>query len=586
VGPSGAASTLTYEQLGRAVEETALGLELLGIHPDDTVGILSCNRPEWPICDFAIMALGGVSVPLHHVMPPHQIEYILRDAAVKAVIVENDAQLTKVEAAVARCPALEHVVALEPLASAEPAFSFDALRARGRARREAEPQRLARLLDALDPDAVCSIVYTSGTTGEPKGVMLHHRGFLADVIASESVLHLRNDDVFLSFLPLSHLYERVAGHWCALYRGCTIAYARDVGTVLEDLARVKPTAMVSVPRIYEKLRARVEAAAATRGPLRRRLFAWALEAGRRYHAARAAGRADAALTVAHGVAERLVFQRVRARLGGRFRFPIAGGAPLSVDTLAFFEAMGFPIIEGYGMTETHLIVTLTPAGATRHGSCGRPIPGVTVRVAGDGEILVRGDTVMRGYHGKEAETRETIDADGWLHTGDIGRLDADGFLYITDRKKHLIVTSGGKNVAPAPIENDIKLSRFIDEACVVGDRRTFVAALVVPDFAALEAWARAQGLGASDRAALAAHPAVCELIMGEIRDRQKSYAPYEQVRRCIVLAEPFSLERGEVTPSLKVRRKVVEEHFLERIEQLYAAEPADAMPRRSAARST
>ena len=565
-------SALSYAAFGEAVEEAALGFDALGVRPGDRVVILSYNRPEWPICDTAIMALGGVTVPYHHVMPPQQIEYVLRDCGARAVVVEGAAEMAKIDAVAARCPALEHVVCLEPVTStARAPVSFGDLRARGRALRVGDAGRFERHLESVEPDALCSIVYTSGTTGEPKGVMLHHRGFVAVVLASETVLGLRGDDVFLSFLPLSHLYERLAGHWCALYRGCTIAYAKDVGTVIEDLARVRPTVLVSVPRIYEKMRARVESAAAAGGPVARRVFRWALATGRRYHAASAAGHVTPGLIVEHGVAERLVFRRIRQRLGGRFRFPISGSAPLSVETLAFFEAMGFTIVEGYGMTETHLIVTLTPAGRTRPGSCGRPIPGVELRVAEDGEVLVRGDSVMSGYYLKDAATREVIDTDGWLHTGDIGHLDADGYLYITDRKKNLIVTAGGKKVAPAPIENDLRSSPHIEEVCLVGDRRKFVAAVVVPDFVSLEVWARGRGLDTSDRAALVARPEVNELIMEEIRARQAGQASYEQVKKCIVLAEPFSVERGELTPSLKVRRRVVEEHFRDRIERLYEA---------------
>jgi long-chain acyl-CoA synthetase len=564
-------SVVTYEALGRAVEEVALGLDALGIGPGDRVAILSSNRPEWPICDLAIMALGGVTIPLHHVLPPNQVEYILRDSGARAAVVEGAAEMATIDTIAGRCPALDRVVLLAPPAAGRMPVSYDEVRAAGRDRRAADPGLFEHRLDALEPDALCSIVYTSGTTGEPKGVMLHHRGFLTVVLASEPMLGLREDDVFLSFLPLSHLYERVAGHWCALYRGCTIAYARDVGTVLDDMARVRPTVMVSVPRVYEKLRGRVETAAAAAGPVARRLFRGALATGRRYQAARAAGRAGLGLTAANGVAERLVFRKIRDKLGGRFRFPISGGAPLSVDTLDFFEAMGFHIVEGYGMTETHLIITLTPAGRTRRGSCGRPIPGVEVGVAADGEVLVRGDTVMRGYHHRDDLTRETIDTEGWLHTGDIGRLDEDGYLYITDRKKNLIVTAGGKNVAPAPIENALKSSAYIEEVCLVGDRRQFIAAVVVPDFAVLDAWARDHGLDPGDRDALVASPAVNALVMAEIRARQSDSAPYERVRKCVVLAEPFTFERGEFTPSLKVRRRVVEEHFAAQIEETYAA---------------
>jgi long-chain acyl-CoA synthetase len=523
------------------------------------------------ISDLAIMALRGVTVPIHHTLPSNQIQYILRDSGARILLVENQAQLGKLEDLAASCPALERIVLIDPVATAGPSCTdYTTLVERGRMRRERESGFLARALEAVDADAPCSIVYTSGTTAEPKGVILRHRGFVTVVLSSETVLGLRSDDVFLSFLPLSHLYERLAGHWCALYRGCTIAYARDLTRVLEDLTQVRPTVMVSVPRIYEKLRSRVDERAANSGWITRRLFEWGIRTGLAYHTARLGRGAGAALAARHAVAQRIVFRQIRKRLGGRFRHPISGGAPLSADTLRFFQALGLHLVEGYGMTETHLIITLTPPGGTRPGSCGIPIPGVEVGLAADGEILVRGPTVMLGYHNKPEETRQVLDESGWLHTGDIGSFDDDGYLHITDRKKDLIVTAGGKKVAPAPIENDLRSSPLIDEVCLTGDGRKFIAALVVPNFAALERWATERRLVGLDRLALTAHPEVVERIMDEIRARQSAYAGHEQVKKCVVLAEPFSLERGELTPSLKVRRRVVQEHYREELERLYS----------------
>ena len=566
----GSYEPISYRQLVDRIEDLTHGLAALGIQPGDRVGILSYNRPEWPMADFAILALRAVTVPIYHTLPANQIAYILRDAGVKALFVENQAQADKVEEVRAGCPDLAQVISFTPVSPPGRVTSFETLLERGREHRRLDEGFFRRSVEAIDPTALCSLVYTSGTTGEPKGVMLNHRGFVRDVVSSEEIFRLLPEDVFLSFLPLSHLYERVGGHWCPLYRGCTIAYAEDVSTVARDLQIVRPTVMVSVPRVYEKLREKVLARAESGSPLARALFHQAMRDGLRYHDLKQEGRRDPWVSARYWLADRLVLRRVRQVLGGRFRFPIAGGAPLSVHTLRFFRALGLDVVEGYGMTETHLIVTLTQGGETRHGSCGRPIPGVEVRLAEDGEVLVRGETVMAGYYHKEELTRETIDAAGWLHTGDIGRFDEDGYLYITDRKKNLIITAGGKNVAPAPIENALKASAYIEEICLVGDGRKFIAAVVVPAYDEAVRWAEAQGLGTLDRPALAACPALHERVMEDIHRLQADFAGFEQVKKCRLLAEPFSVERGELTPTLKVKRRVIEERYRGEIDSLYS----------------
>jgi long-chain acyl-CoA synthetase len=561
---------ITYREMMERIRDVAHGLASAGITSGDRVGILSYNRPEWPISDLAVLALRGITVPVYHTLPPGQVAYILRDSGAVAVMVENEEQLGKIIEIREQCPALRMLVSFDSVDdSHSDTLHWADLLKRGRAHREEHRDFFDRSVESIEPGDLCSLVYTSGTTGQPKGVMLTQRGFVHDVTSSESVFGLREDDVFLSFLPLSHLYERVAGHWCPLYRGCTIVYARGIATVIDDLERARPTVMVSVPRLYEKIVAavmeRVEA-----GPrLKKRLFDWALRTGRRYHERSRVGRAGPLIAARYRAADRLVFRAIRKKLGGRFRFPIAGGAPLSSETLRFYEALGLNVVEGYGMTEAHLVVTLTPPGHSRYGSCGQPIPGVELRIAEDGEILVRGNTVMSGYYRKDELTREAIDAEGWLHTGDIGHIDADGYLYITDRKKNLLVTAGGKNVAPAPIENSLKTSRFIEDVCLIGDRRKFVSALVVPDFERLTRWARERGLPTADPRELARHSEVQDLFMEEIESRQKEFARYEQVKKCLVLEEPLSVEKGELTPSLKIRRSVVEKRFQDRIDDLY-----------------
>lgn len=568
---NGGYHAISYRELGERVETLTHGLAASGLGPGDPVAILSSNRPEWPIADFAVLALRAVSVPIHPTLPPNQIAFILRDCGAKAIFVENRSLIDKLAAVWTSCPRLERVLCFEPVeVEGRSSVTFDALLERGRLHRTANPGFFLRSVEAIDPGEICSLVYTSGTTGDAKGVMLHHRGFVHGVVQSEAVFRLRPDDVFLSFLPLSHLFERLAGHWCPLYRGAAVAYAESVGTLARDLQAVRPTVMVSVPRVFEKLRSSVQRKVEESSPMRRRLFAWAFRVGLEHQQARLEGRRDPWLAARHRLADRLVLRRIRGVLGGRFRFPISGGAPLSTDTLRFFGGLGIDVVEGYGMTETHLVVTLTPPGRTRIGSCGRPLAGLEVRIADDGEVLVRGESVMAGYHGRDDLTRDAIDRDGWLHTGDIGRLDSDDYLYITDRKKNLIVTAGGKNVAPAPIENEIRTSPFIDDVCLVGDRRKFISAAVVPVWDAVTRWAEERGLGGLGHEELGRHPLLGELMMEEIRRRQAAYAEFEKVRKCIVLCEPLSVERGELTPTLKMKRKVIEDRFRKEIDRLYA----------------
>ncbi len=557
---------ITYAQMGEQIEQLALALMAHGIGKQDRVAILSDNLPEWPITDFAVFGLRGVVVPIYPTLPANQIAYILKDAGVKAIFVENALQYDKIMSVKEKLPALESVFSYEPLAGVT---CFVDLLEEGKRLSAQNAKAFTRSMQAIDPEAVCSLVYTSGTTGEPKGVMLCHRGFVNDIVHSESVLGLRSDDVFLSFLPLSHLYERLAGHWCAMYKGATIHYARGIDTVIEDVSFARPTIMVSVPRLYEKIANAMQEKAEQGSALSRNIFYWAIGTGLEYHEQKRKGDVSKWLERRYKLAEKLVFNKVKAKLGGRFRHPIAGGAPLSVETLKIFEAIGLPIIEGYGMTETHLIITLTPPGQVHYGSCGKPIPKVQVKIAEDGEVLVKGPTVMKGYYNKPEMTREVIDKDGWLHTGDIGYLDEENYLFLTDRKKNIIVTSGGKNVAPAPIEHKLKTSKFIDEVCLVGNHRKFISALIVPSYEMLHIWAKNQGLQIDDDGSLLNHIDVHRLIQSEIDRLQEEFARYEKVKKFILLPEPFSIEKGELTPSLKIKRSTIEKHFKDLIDSLY-----------------
>jgi len=561
---------ISYHEMGETIRKLTHGMAAIGLQPDDRIAILSYNRPEWPISDFAIFALQGIVVPIYHTLPPNQIAYILKDAGVRAIFVEDQSQFEKINQIKAECRDLEFIFPFQEInTSGEKIISFSELLSSGEKHQQKNPDFFFNSMNSINPEETCSLVYTSGTTGEPKGVMLHHKGFVTDIVNSEAVFGLYPEDVFLSFLPLSHLYERLGGHWCPLYRGCTIAYADDINTVVDDIQLVRPTVMVSVPRLYEKISRAVLEQVEESSPVKQKLFFWALKTGRKYHDRKYENRLDGVTAFQYQLADKIVFQKIKQKLGGRFRFPISGGAPLSTDTLKFFEAMGLQIVEGYGMTETHLIITLTPPGKTKYGSCGKPIPGVQVKIADDGEILVHGDTVMKGYYNKPELTREVIDPDGWLHTGDIGYIDEDNYLFITDRKKNIIVTAGGKNVAPAPIEHTLKLSRYIDDVCLIGNHRKFISAIIIPNYENLYKWTEARGIPIKNEEELVNHPAVNEMMAAEIERLQSNFARFEKVKKFILLSQPLTVENGELTPSLKIKRNVVEEKFKNQIDALY-----------------
>ncbi len=562
---------ITYREFGEKMRLLCYGLHAAGLNPGDRIAILSYNRPEWPMCDFAIFSLKAITVPVYHTLPPNQIKYILQDAGVRAIFVENQVQLNKIISILPECPDLTFVIPMDDIASdSEKIIAWPDLMTRGEKERKKNSDFFDNNIESINPEDICSIVYTSGTTGSPKGVMLHHKGFVIDVVNSEGVFGIYPEDVFLSFLPLSHLYERLGGHWCPIYRGATIGYAEDISTVIDDIQQIRPTVMVSVPRLYEKISNSVMEQIETGSALKQKIFYWALRTGRKYQKKKREKRLNGLITLQNRLAEKLVFSKIKQKLGGRFRFPISGGAPLSTETLKFFEAMGLYIVEGYGMTETHLIITLTPPGSTKYGSCGQPIPQVEVKIADDGEILVRGETLMSGYYNAPEQTAELIDNDKWLHTGDIGYLDEDNYLYITDRKKNMLVTSGGKNVAPAPVEHSLKLSKYIEDACVIGDKRKFISALIIPNFENMQRWADNRQLKYSDNEELVKHPEIRDLVKNEIEQLQAEAARYEKVKKFILLAEPLTIEKGELTPSLKIKRKVVEERFKDQIEQMYS----------------
>ncbi len=567
-----------YREMAEQVQDLSVGLLELGVRPGDRVAILSENRPEWAIADYACLAARCTDVPIYPTLPPRQAQYVLRDSGAVAVLVSSAAQLDKVMQIRGQLPALAHVIVLDEDATAAGALRFDEVLRRGRAGRGRYPDWRRTALEAK-PDDLATLIYTSGTTGDPKGVMLSHGNIASNVTTSVDLFSFTAEDECLSFLPLSHIFERMFGHYCMFHAGVVINYAESVDTVPANMLEIRPHLMASVPRLYEKIYGRVLDNVRSASNLRKRIFAWSRDVGERWAEATIERRpVSPLLKLQRAVADRLVFAKLRARTGGRIRFFISGGAPLSPDIARFFYAAGLPILEGYGLTETSPVMAVNTFQHHRLGSVGRAIPGVEIRIAPDGEIVTRGPNVMCGYFNKPEATAEAIDAEGWFHTGDIGMIDADGFLSITDRKKDLIVTAGGKNIAPQPIEELAKSSKFVASAVMLGDKRRFPIMLVVPDFAQLRAWAAHKGIAADGDAALVELPEVKEKMDREVKKTLRDLAHFEIPKKLLLLPTEFSIEGGELTPKMSVRRRVVERNYEKQIEALYA-DDSGASPR-------
>jgi long-chain acyl-CoA synthetase len=560
---------LSYRDLGDRIHDLSLGLLELGISPGDRVAILSENRPEWAIADYACLTACCTDVPIYPTLPAKQVEHNLRDSGAVAVFVSTRAQLEKVSEARERLPRLKHIVSFDPEAAGNGVLTLDAMYALGRAARGA---RGGWRDDALRvrSDDLATLIYTSGTSGQMKGVMLTHGNITSNVTTCCTLFSFTENDECLSFLPLSHIFERMFGHYCMLHSGVLINYAESVDTVATDMQRWRPTLMASVPRLYEKIYGRVLDAVRSGSALKRIIFFWGKRVGEAVVERRLAHRRlSPMLRAQYALADRLVFSKLRARTGGRIRFFISGGAPLSADIARFFHAAGMPILEGYGLTETSPVIAVNTFERLRLGTVGVPIPGVEVKIAADGEIITRGPHVMTGYYEKPRETAEALDEEGWFHTGDIGALDAEGFLRITDRKKDIIVTAGGKNISPQPIETLARTNKFVSNAVMLGDRRPFPIMLIVPNFEVLAAWAGREGVPGTDGATLVGRPEVQAKMEEEIRTTLRDLAGFERPKKLLLLPRDFSIDGGELTPKLSVKRKVVEQRHAAAIEALY-----------------
>jgi long-chain acyl-CoA synthetase len=563
---------ISSDEFRRAVEETSLGLRELGVEKGDRVALLSENRPEWAIVDLATLTAAAVDVPIYATLTSAQALYILNDSEAKVCVVSTAAQLRKVSEVRAQARHLRHVVRMDAAGGPVPdTLTLDEVRARGREALARDAQAVRRRAAEAQPGDLATLVYTSGTTGDPKGVMLTHRNIVSNVEGSRAVfMDFGPADVALSFLPLSHIFERMAGYYMMLSAGATIAYAEGVEQVPANMAEVRPTVMCSVPRLYEKMYARIDEKVASDPPARQKIFHWALGVGREVFRHAVEKRAPGlGLKLKHAVANRLVFRKVKERVGGRLRVFVSGGAPLAREIAEFFGAAGLTILEGYGLTETSPVISVNRPHDFKPGTVGKPIPGVEVKIADDGEILTRGPHVMKGYYNKPEATAEAIDAEGWFHTGDVGIFDHEGFLVITDRKKDIIVTSGGKNIAPQPIENLLKTNKYIAEIVMIGNRRHFPAALLVPSFENLEKWAREKGVPFTSREELIARPEVVEFYHRTVRELTDHLAPFEKIKKLALLPREFSLESGELTPKLSVKRRVVEQKYKDVIDRLY-----------------
>jgi long-chain acyl-CoA synthetase len=572
----GAWRDVTHQEAAARVQALSLGLRELGLVAGDKVAILAETRLEWALTDYACLCARTTDVPIYPTLPANQVEYILHDAGAAAVVCSTAAQVEKIRAVKGGLPSLRHVIVFDAGAGGDGVLTLAELEARGRAAAAQYPRFKEEAL-AVRPDDLATLIYTSGTTGQPKGVMLTHDNICSNVRGSVETLRVSEDDSCLALLPLSHILERMVDYYF-VHVGVTINYAESVDAFAQNLQEVRPTVVAAVPRVYEKVYARVLENAHTGGAVKRGIFQWAKRVGERWAAHRLAGiGVPLALKLTHAIADRLVFSKLRARTGGRIKLFVSGGAPLSAEIGRFFYSAGLPVIEGYGLTETSPVLTLNPLQRPKFGTVGKPIPGVQIKIAADGEILAKGANIMQGYYNKPAETREAIDTDGWFHTGDIGELDADGYLKITDRKKDLLKTAGGKYIAPQPIENTVRLNKFVASAVVLGDQRKFPVILIVPNFDQLERWAKERNLTYASPAELIRLADVQAKMEREVMGGLRNLAKFEMPKKVVLIERDFTIESGELTPSLKVKRRQVEKNYKDLIDRVYAqADPTAA----------
>ncbi|HEV8639818.1 MAG TPA: long-chain fatty acid--CoA ligase [Methylomirabilota bacterium] len=570
---AGTWETLSWRQVGDAVKEVALGLIALGRRQGDAVALLSASRAEWVQADMAIFTAGCVTVPIYPSYPPDLIAYVVNDSQARTLIVEDPGQLAKALEARPKMEALEQIVVISGYDAPQPpkmVLTWQALRRLGRDKQASLGSTLAERLAATRPEDVATIVYTSGTTGPPKGVMQTHANHIAAVTAAGQTTPVEEGWVHLLFLPLAHSFARLES-FLGPSKGLTTAFAENLDKVGENLREVRPHFICSVPRVFEKVYAKILAGVQAGSPLKKRIFHWALDVGGEVSRRQQQHRPiPFGLALQHRIAHKVVFSKLHQALGGRLQWAVSGGAPLSREIAEFFHAAGILILEGYGLTETCPVLTFNRLSHFKFGSVGQALPGVELKIAPDGEILARGPNIAtRGYFKQPEATREVFEPTGWFHTGDIGHLDDEGFLFITDRKKDLIVTAGGMNVAPQNIENLLKGDPFVSQAMVYGDRRPYPVALITLNPEELAKLAREQGILAADPAVLVKHPKVVERVGRIVEEKNSQLQSYAKIKKFAVIPGDFTQEGGELTPTLKVKRKVVTQKYRDVLEELY-----------------
>ncbi|MCK9280146.1 MAG: long-chain fatty acid--CoA ligase [Melioribacteraceae bacterium] len=562
---------IKYPELYDMTESFSLGLASMGIKREDRISIISENRPEWVVADFGILSLGAIDVPLYPISTSDTIEFILNNSESVAVIVSNKYQLNKVLKVQNNFKTIKHIIVMDEsdVTSDKGVVSFNEVMNRGKLFKNENPKYFTESSELCREDDLCTIIYTSGTTGEPKGVMLSHKNICSNIKSAHEIFDIGETDLFLSFLPLCHIFERMAGYYTAFSCGGMIAYAESIEKVASNMEDIKPTIMTAVPRLFERMYSKIKKNVEHQPASKQKIFNWGIETGKEFAIAKQSGMPiPISLTLKHKLAGKLVYAKLREKTGGRLRFFISGGAALARELGLFFEAAGMLIIEGYGLTESSPVIAANRPNDYKFGTVGKVMPGVEVKIAKDGEILACGPNIMKGYYKNKKETDDSIKS-GWLHTGDIGVFDAEGFLIITDRKKHLFKTTTGKYIAPTPIENMFLASKYIDQFVLIGDRRMFLSALIVPDFEALKEYADANRIQYKDPMELVNLKQIYELLDKELDVFQKKLAGFERVRKFAILDKPFSIEGGELTPSLKVKRKVIEERYTNLIEDMY-----------------
>ncbi len=564
--------TITFAQVRDTVEQISSGLKSLGLKSGDRVGIISPNNQLWAMADYGTICARGVVATIYPTLTAKQVWWIAQHAECRFIFAGDREQGEKVLSLLPELKKVEKVIILDntPFAH-EKIMALTSLLELGEEYRQKHPHEFEKHAMNIAKDDILTLIYTSGTTGEPKGVMLTHGNLTSNISAGLKVLIADENDIFLSFLPLSHSFERMAGHFLATSVGATIYYAENINTVADNMREVHPTLMTAVPRFYEKVYAKVIDSISAGSAVKQKLFWWAINNGRKAVNLKLKNEPlGSMLNAKLAIAKKLVFSKLHERIGGHLRFFVSGGAPLSPEIAEFFAAAGITILEGYGLSETSPVISVNPLEKPKIGTVGPVLPGVEVKIANDGEILTRGPHVMKGYFKNEEATKEVMDDDGWFYTGDIGLLDEENYLKITDRKKNIIVTSGGKNVAPQPLENVLVTSKWIEQILVIGDRQKFISALIVPSFPNLEAYANEKGLQWDSREELIKLPEVKRLYDRVIEESMEGFAQFEKVKKYTLLAKEFTIEDDELTPSLKIRRNIVESRYTQLINSMYA----------------